>query len=142
MEPDELGKNLAGFGVNLMCPEPSIYAPSIARVFSLNLIRVDEFYALLTWDDNANFGNLVQVHSDFSYKKIPYYKYFEDSRLRGLGAELRLFNVSPDKSVEQASIEQGWQVIESPNDKKHGLREAFLMDNVGFCWVPSVPLSA
>ena len=53
-----------------------------------------------------------------------------------------MFNVSPDKSVEQASIEQGWQVIESPNDKEHGLREAFLLDNVGFCWVPSIPLSA
>ena len=23
-----------------------------------------KFYALLTWDDNANFGNLIQVHSD------------------------------------------------------------------------------
>ena len=71
IEPDELGKNLVGFGVNLICPEHLIYAPSIARVFSLNLIRVDEFYALLTWDDNANFGNLIQVHSDFSYKKLP-----------------------------------------------------------------------
>ena len=68
MEPDELGKNLTGFGVNLICPEPSIYAPSIARVFSLNLIRVDEFYALLTWDDNANFGDLIQAHSEFSYE--------------------------------------------------------------------------
>ena len=71
MEPDELGKNLTGFGVNLICPEPSIYAPSIARVFSLNLIRVDEFFALLSWDHNANFSNLIQVHSDFSYKKLP-----------------------------------------------------------------------
>ena len=67
----ELGKNLVGFEVNLICPEPLIYALSIARVFSLNLIRVDEFYALLTWDDNANFGNPIQVHSDFSYKPPP-----------------------------------------------------------------------
>ena len=141
IEPDELGKNLVGFGVNIICPNPLIYAPSIARVFSLNLIRVDEFYALLTWDENANFGSLIQVHSDFSYKKTPYYKYFDDSRPRGLGAELRLFNVCPDKSVELASIEQGWQVIESPTNKEHGLREAFLLDSVGFCWVPSVPLS-
>ena len=71
IEPDELGKNLVGFGVNLVCPEPLIYAPSITRVFSLNLIIVDEFYDLLTWDDNAYFGNLIQVHSDFSCKKIP-----------------------------------------------------------------------
>ena len=64
IEPDELGKNLVGFGVNQICPEPLIYAPSIARVFSLNLSRVDEFFAFLTWDDNANFGNLIQVHSE------------------------------------------------------------------------------
>ena len=57
--------------------------------FFLNLISVDEFYALLNWDNNANFGNLIQVHSNFSYEKTPYNKYFEDSRPRGLGAELR-----------------------------------------------------
>ena len=27
MELDEIGKNLVGFGVNLICPEPLIYAP-------------------------------------------------------------------------------------------------------------------
>ena len=102
IELDELGKNLVSFGVNLICPEPLIYAPSIARVFSLNLIRVDEVYALLTWNDNANFGNPIQVHSDFSYKKPPLCKYFGDSRPRRLGAELRLFDVSQDKSAEQA----------------------------------------
>ena len=76
------------------------------------------------------------------YKKTPYYKYFEDSRPRGLGAELRLFDVSPDKSVEQASIEQGLQVIGISADKEHGLRKAFLIDGAGFYWVPSVPLKA
>ena len=69
IEPDELGKNRVDFGVNLICPEPFIYAPSIARVFSSNFAKVDDFFALLTWDDNANFGNLIQVHSEFSYKK-------------------------------------------------------------------------
>ena len=49
--------------------------------------------------------------------------------------------MSPDKSVEQASIEQGWQVLESAKEKEHGLREAFLLNNAGFCCVPSVPLS-
>ena len=71
IEPDELGESLVGLGVNLIFPEPLTYTPSITRVFSLNLIGVDEFYALLTWDDNANFGNLIQVHSEFSYKKTP-----------------------------------------------------------------------
>ena len=37
IEPGELGKNLVGFGVNLICPEPLIYAPSIARVFLISL---------------------------------------------------------------------------------------------------------
>ena len=71
IEPDDLGKNLVGFVEDIICPNPLIYAPSISRVFSLNLIRFDKFYALLTWDDNANFGNLIQVHSDYTYKKKP-----------------------------------------------------------------------
>jgi hypothetical protein len=94
----------------------------------------------LTWGDNANFGNLIQVHSDYTYKNTPYYEYFGNSEPRGWGVELRLFNVNPDKSVELANIEEGWQVIQSPTDKDHGLREAYLIDSAGFCWVPSVPL--
>ena len=113
MEREEPGKSLIGFGVNLICPDPLNYAPSVARVFSLNLINVDEFYAPLAWNDNANFDKLIQVHSDYSCKKTSYYKYFGDSRPRDLGAELRLLNVSPDKSAEPASIEQGWQVIKT-----------------------------
>ena len=127
--------------MNIICPNPLIYEPLIARVFSLNLIRVDEFYAFLAWDNNANFDNLIQVHSDCSYKKTHYCKYFGNSEPHGLGVELRLFNVSPDKSVELANIEQDWQVIQSPTDKEHGFREAFLLDSIGFSWVPSVPLN-
>ena len=63
IEPDEPGKKPVGLGINLICPEPIIYATSIARVFSANLNRVGEFYAVLTWDDSANFGNLIKVHS-------------------------------------------------------------------------------
>ena len=68
IEPDDLGKNLVGFEIYIICPNPLIYAPSITRAFSLNLIRVDEPYALKTWDNNANFGNLIQVHSDCRWK--------------------------------------------------------------------------
>ena len=71
IEPDELNKNLDGFSVNPICPEPLIYAPPIAHLFSRYLIKFDEFYAVLIWNDNAYFGNLIQVHSDFNYKKLP-----------------------------------------------------------------------
>jgi hypothetical protein len=36
IEPDKLGKNLVGFGVNIILPNPLVYAPSIARVFLLS----------------------------------------------------------------------------------------------------------
>lgn len=49
--------------------------------------------------------------------------------------------MNPDKSVELANIEEGWQVIKSPTDKEHGLREAYLIESAGFCWEPSVPLN-
>ena len=33
IEPDELLQSLIGFGVNLLGPEPLVYALSIARIF-------------------------------------------------------------------------------------------------------------
>ena len=65
--------------------------------------------------------------------KTPYYKYFGNSEPRGFGVELRLFNLSLDKSVELTNIEQDGQVIKSATDKEYGLREAFLLDSIGFC---------
>ena len=48
--------------------------------------------------------------------KTTYLKYFGDRRPDGLGAELLLFDVSPFKAVEQASIDQVLQVIDRPTD--------------------------
>ena len=48
--------------------------------------------------------------------KTTYLKYFGDRRPHGLGAELLLFDVSPYKAVEQASIDQVLQVIDRPTD--------------------------
>ena len=73
--------------------------------------------------------------------KTTYPKYFGDRRPHGLGAELRLFDVSPYKAVEQARIERVLQVIDSLTIYSR-VSEKLFSERVGFSWVPSVPLKA
>ena len=61
IKSNNLGKNLVGFAMNIICQKPVIYKPAIAWAFSLNYIRDDYFYAFLIWDYNANFNNFIHV---------------------------------------------------------------------------------
>ena len=45
----------------------------------------------------------------------------------------------PDAAEARARA-QGHIVLESATDKPHGLREAYLVDPDGYCWVPDVPI--
>ena len=54
IEADDLGRMLRGMGINLLCPNPQDYAPRIAHVLGLNIIRVDEFFGLLSWQDDPD----------------------------------------------------------------------------------------
>jgi len=140
IEADDLGRRLRGMGINLLCPSPLEYAPVLARVMALELIRVDAFFALLSWKAQPDINSLVQLHSDQSYAANPYHAMLGETAIRGIGVELRLFDVDPDAAVVRAEAEDGWTVLQQATDKEHGIREAFILDPLGYCWVPSVPL--
>ena len=60
---------------------------------------------------------------------------------RGAGLELRLHGCDPD-DVAQRARQRGYQVLDDPRDQPdHGLREAFILDDDGYIWVPDVPLT-
>ena len=142
IEADDLGRRLRGMGINLLCPDPILYAPELARIMALELIRVDAFFALLSWASPPQTNTLIQIHSDKSYASNPYHACLGEGQMRGVGVELRLFDVNPDDAAKRAEAEDGWQVLQPPGDKEHGVREAFILDPMGYCWVPSVPLPA
>ena len=53
----------------------------------------------------------------------------------GAGAEFRLFDMDPDAAARRAEV-AGWYILQPPTDKPHGLRECYLLDLEGYCWVP------
>ena len=49
----------------------------------------------------------------------------------------------PDKNPDDAEAKAralGFEVLAGTLDKPHGLREAYIIDQDGYLWVPSVPL--
>lgn len=140
IEADELGRMLRGMGINILCPDTEKYVPDLAFVFDLSLIRVDGFFALLSWREDADADSLIQIHADKTYANNPYFALLEDGQPRGIGIELRLFECDPDAAAERASTTEGYTVLQPALDREHGVREAFILDPLGYCWVPSRPI--
>ena len=42
--------------------------------------------------------------------------------------------------MSAAAIRLGYSVLATTLDKGHGLREAFILDGDGYCWVPGRPV--
>jgi len=55
-----------------------------------------------------------------------------------LGVELRIHGLDPD-TAEKSARDRGDLVISGATDKKHGLREAYILDPDGYLWVPDIP---
>ena len=140
IEADDLGRMLRGMGINLLCPDPLDYAPRIAHVLGLKIIRLDGFFGLLSWLDNPDSDSLIQLHADKTYAQHPYHAMLGENQPRGIGLELRLFECDPDAAVIRAGQDAGFTILQSATDKEHGVREAFILDPLGYCWVPSVSI--
>jgi len=127
----EMGHRLRGFGVNLLVRDVAREVGFMRAVLEFDVLRASADYAVLAWR-----GRLFQLHADATYAAHPLPAYLPADNLRGAGVELRLYEVDPD-AAEQRARDGGYEVLQSTADKPHGLRECFLLDPDGYCWVPS-----
>ena len=134
MEAAEVGRALRGFGLNLLCRQVISLANSIAAVLEMRVIRANDDYALMAGPAVAE-TLIIQLHADSTYHANPLLSLLPEAGARGAGAELRLFGMDPDAAAQRA-VATGWHVLQEPTDKPHGLREAYLLDFEGYCWVP------
>lgn len=81
------------------------------------------------------------LHADHTYDRHALHPRVTGGVPRGVGAELRLHGRDPDEA-EAAARRLGFAVLAPATDKSHGLREAYLLDADGYCWVPDVPRPA
>ncbi len=130
----DFGRSLKGFGVNLLVRDIEISLKFATDILHAKTVYWNEDFAVLSHDNMQ-----WMLHTDHTYSHNPYLGIAEGQQTRGTGVELRLYNLNPD-DAENRARNAGYIVLTSCADKPHGLRECYIIDPDGYCWVPSVPL--
>lgn len=134
MSAEDYGRSLKGFGVNLLYADVMRAVAFQRDVLGCEVVYADSDFAVIRYA-----GHEWMLHADHTYRDNVLAG-IEDAAARGQGVELRLHNVDPD-AVEARARDAGHTVLAGAMDKPHGTREAVIMDDEGYVWVPDSPLA-
>ncbi|MCP5149510.1 MAG: VOC family protein [Ectothiorhodospiraceae bacterium] len=134
MPAPEYGRTLRGLGINLVVREIERALPFQREVLGATVVYADPDIAVLRLDAAE-----WMLHAAHTYDAHPLHPDLVAPGPRGLGVELRMHGRDPDAAAA-AARRLGYEVVQAPADKPHGLREAFIRDRDGFLWVTDVPL--
>jgi len=134
MPASDYGRSLRGFGVNLLVAEIERAVAFQTEVLSAVVVYADEDFAVLETADSS-----WMLHADHTYSDHPLKGSLRPDMARGLGVELRLYQMDPD-ACEARARQRGDTVLAGAMDKPHGLREAYIVDPDGYLWVPGCAL--
>jgi catechol 2,3-dioxygenase-like lactoylglutathione lyase family enzyme len=137
MGAEEYGRSLKGLGVNLLVRDVARSVAFAKDVLGATVAFADRDFAVLRYASASSAAEWM-LHADGTYHAHPLLPLLDDSAPRGLGAEIRLYDCDPDRAVAQAKV-HGHHVLQEASDKPHGLREAYILDPDGYCWVPGRP---
>lgn len=133
MPAEDYSRGLAGFGVNLLVRNVAASVEFAHIVLGAETVYADADFAVLRRGDAE-----WMLHADHTYEDHPLHGFVAHMEGRGAGVELRLHNIDPDKA-EAAARDAGHIVFAGAADKPHGLREAYILDPDGYCWVVDAP---
>jgi uncharacterized glyoxalase superfamily protein PhnB len=137
MSAPDYGRSLRpGLGVNLLVRDVAGSVRFATEALGATATYADKDFAVLRL-----VGAEWMVHADHTYLDNPVSGIVAGVEARGAGIELRLYGVDPD-AAEQRARAGGWTVLSGAIDKPHGLREAILIDDEGYVWIPAMPLAA
>ena len=131
---EDFGAGLRGLGLNLLVRDVRAEAAFLEAVFGMTAHRVSADFAIMVYG-----GQVFQLHSDGTYHANPLLGLLPETPPRGAGIEIRLYDSDPEACVARAEA-AGAMVLQAPADKPHGLREAYILCENGYAWVPSRPL--
>lgn len=133
VDADSFGRSLRGIGLNLLVRDVKAQCAFLETVFGLRTHQVTQDFAIVTYGDQV-----FQLHSDGTYHSNPLLSLVPEHPPRGAGLEIRLYDSDPDVAAARAEA-AGGTVLQVPTDKPHGLREAYILCENGYAWVPSRP---
>lgn len=125
------GKSLKGIGISLLVTDVAA-----AVDFSLKILKATTMYADDSFAIMKHGESVWMLHADGTYHSNPMLGLVQGQDGRGRGVELRLYDQDPDEA-EAAARKAGYDVLFESLNKPHGLRECYILDPDGFCWVLS-----
>lgn len=131
---DEFGRSLRGIGLNILVRDVRRTCAFLADVFEVGVYQMTEDFAIITYGTQV-----FQLHSDGTYHSHPLLNMLPENPPRGAGMEVHFYDTDPDEAVTRAEV-RGAVILQPPTDKPHGLREAYILCDDGYAWVPSRPL--
>lgn len=130
---EDFGQSLRGVGLNLLVQDVIEQCNFLKTVFEVETHQVSSDFAIVTY------GKIVfQLHSDGTYHSNPLLGILPENPPRGGGIEIRLYDTDPEEAVARAQ-KYGAVILQEATDKPHGLREAYILCENGYAWVPSRP---
>lgn len=131
---DEFGKSLRGLGLNLLVTDIKASLAFAEEVLGAKTVYWNEDFAVLARGDAQ-----WMLHADHTYQDNPLSGFLTGVSGRGQGAEFQLYQTDPDEA-EAIARKRGDTVLAGALNKPHGLREVYILDPDGYCWVLSRPL--
>jgi len=133
--------SLEGLGVNLLVKDVERALVFQRAVLGAEVVYADPDMAVVRGPASGG-GSAARgewmLHADHTYDRHPLVRHANERAPRGAGIELRVHGCDPDLAEANAR-RHGFTVLAGSEDKPHGLREAYLLDADGYCWVPDVP---
>ena len=133
VDADSFGKSLRGIGINMLVTDVLGTCAFLETIFDLKAFQKSKDFAIVQYGDQV-----FQLHSDGTYHSHPLLGLLPENPPRGAGIEIHLYDTDPDDAVAKA-VASGATILAEPLDKPHGLREAYILDENGYVWVPSRP---
>jgi len=128
----EYSRDLSGLTINLLVEDIKNSIHFLQKIIKANIVYQDPDFAAI-----EGYGSRWCLHSYHTYESHPYINFIKNSNPKGLGIELRVIGCDPDRAEEKARKEN-YIILSTSSDKAHGMRECYILDDNGFCWVPSI----
>jgi uncharacterized glyoxalase superfamily protein PhnB len=128
----DYGRSLRGIGFNLIVKDVNRSVKFAEKVLGATVFYANDMFAAMKLH-----GSDFMFHDDRTYRNNPLSGIVAAAETRGVGIELQVYNCDPDAAEAQARA-GGWTVLAGCLDKPHGLRECMILDDDGYCWIPSV----
>lgn len=135
IRPDDYGRSLPKFTVNLLVREVARSVPFYRDVLGAEVRYADSDFAALRLE-----GLDFMLHADHTYDHHPLLSRVGGTAARGAGAELRVMGIDPDAAEKRAG-ERGATIVQPARDFPHGWRDVMLADPDGYVWAVGVPLA-